>query len=204
MVVNFRSLLALSCLSLTALPGMAWAENKPISDDPEKIEFFEKKIRPLLVDNCYNCHSANTNAKGGLRVDDRNGLINGGSSGAAVVPGKPADSLLIQAVKHDGLEMPPKKRLSDDQIADLTKWVADGAAWPRVEITIPLGKSNEKYEKLRREHWAWQPLQDAKAPEVKNVAWARDDVDRFVLAKLEEKGLTHNCSARGLPEFESG
>ena len=115
----------LRALSLAALawPALGWAETRP--DDPAKIEFFEKKIRPILVDNCYNCHSANTNAKGGLRVDDRNGLLNGGSLGAAIVPGKPAASLLIQAVKHDGLEMPPKKRLSDEQVADLPDFLAE-------------------------------------------------------------------------------
>ena len=88
--------------------------------DQARVEFFERKVRPLLVDNCYNCHSASTNSKGGLRVDDRNGLIAGGAGGPAVVPGKPEESLLLKAVRHeDDLKMPPKKHLSDEQIADL-------------------------------------------------------------------------------------
>src|SRR4029077_10362692 len=96
------------------------------ADDAAAIEFFEKKIRPLLANNCYNCHSANNNSMGGLRVDDRNGLIQGGGRGPAVVPGDPEKSRLIQAIRqtNDGLKMPPKKKLSDEEIADLTKWIA--------------------------------------------------------------------------------
>ena len=103
--------------------------------DAESVEFFEKKVRPLLVNNCYNCHSANTNSKGGLRVDDRNGLLKGGNRGPAVVPGEPEKSLLIQAVRQtdEELKMPPKKHLSAEEIADLTKWIKDGAAWPEVD-----------------------------------------------------------------------
>ena len=174
-------------LSWSAAPLVARAATPEHS--PEALEFFEKKIRPLLVSNCYTCHSASTNVKGGLRVDDRNGLLMGGGSGAAVVPGKPDESLLIQAVRYDGFEMPPNKKLSDEQIADLEKWVTDGAAWPPVEITIPLDKPNAKYDDLLQNHWAWQPLQSASPPSVQNEAWPRDDVDRFVLAALEAKGL---------------
>src|ERR1700722_2872102 len=99
--MNFKLLSGLS-IALTLGPTIALGASTPSSTDPAAIEFFEKKIRPLLVDNCYNCHSANTNAKGGLRVDDRNGLIQGGNTGPAVVPGKPEKSLLLQAVKHEG------------------------------------------------------------------------------------------------------
>jgi cytochrome c553 len=116
--------------ALTAVP-LAWGQG-PGRDDA-KIEFFEKKIRPLLADNCYNCHSANTNTNGGLRVDDRKGLINGGGRGPAIVPGNPEKSLLLQAVKqtHKQLKMPPKKHLSDQEIADLTQWIKDGRAIAR-------------------------------------------------------------------------
>ena len=90
--------------------------------DAAALEFFEKKIRPLLVENCYTCHSAETNAKSGLRVDDRNGLLSGGNRGPAVVPGRPADSVLLKAVSYADprLKMPPEGKLSDEQIADLT------------------------------------------------------------------------------------
>src|SRR5436853_7008353 len=92
-----------------------------------KVEFFEKKVRPVLANHCYNCHSANTNSKGGLRVDDRNGLVIGGGRGAAIVPGHPEKSLLMQAVKqtHDKVKMPlaPAKRLSVEQSSDLAQWI---------------------------------------------------------------------------------
>ncbi len=123
--------------------------------DAQSVELFEKKVRPLLVNNCNNCHSASTNSKGGLRVDDRNGLLQGGNRGPAVVPGDPANSLLIQAViqTDDELKMPPKKRLSANEIAVLTQWVKDGAAWPEVDAGALLSTRNPKYDKLRKEHW---------------------------------------------------
>ena len=132
----------------------------PATDKAAALDFFEKSVRPVLVDKCYTCHSADTNAKGGLRVDDRNGLLAGGNGGAAVVPGDPENSLLIQAVSYgDGnLKMPPKKKLSEQQIADLTKWIADGAAWPETRLPESVGKPNAKYDEARKNHWAWQPL----------------------------------------------
>lgn len=170
-------------------PASAKATARAAAEVPAKVEFFEKKIRPILVGNCYICHSAETNSKGGLRVDDINGLLNGGVSGAAIVPGDPEDSLLIQAVRYEGLEMPPKKRLTDEQVADLTKWVSDGAAWPKADFKGDLTKSNAKYDELRKSHWAWQPLKTTQPPSVDNDAWARDDIDRYVLARLKENKL---------------
>jgi len=171
---------------MLAATGLSLAQ----SSDEAKVEFFEKKIRPLLVDNCYTCHSADTNAKGGLRVDDRNGLISGGGRGAAIVPGDPSKSLLHTAVKQtDKLKMPPEKKLTDEQIADLAQWIKDGAAWPKLRIPTSLGKPNPRYDKLRQEHWAWQPLSKPNVPTVADAKWAWSDVDRFLLAKLEGQGL---------------
>ena len=145
----------------------------------------------MLVNNCYTCHSASTNAKGGLRVDDRNGLLQGGNSGPAVVPGAPDKSLLIQAVRHSGdaSKMPPKKKLSDQEVADLTRWVQDGVAWPKVVATAVVARTNPNYDRLRKEHWAWQPLREAKVPAVANGDWPRGTIDRFILAKLEDNHL---------------
>jgi cytochrome c553 len=170
------------------------AETKPVKVTPEegaKIEFFEKKIRPILVANCHTCHSAETNSKGGLRVDDRNGLIAGGGRGSAIAPGDVEKSLLIKAVSYTlpKLKMPPEKQLPAEQIEDLKKWIAEGAAWPKVEVPAELGKHTADYEKLKKEHWAWQPLKDAKPPAVKDAGWARDDVDRFILAGLDAQNL---------------
>jgi len=180
-----------SCVFVLAVTAMTAADdNKSKVASAASVEFFEKKIRPLLVNNCYTCHSAETNSKGGLRVDDRNGLITGGGRGSALTPGDPENSLLIQAINHSGdLKMPPNKKLSEEEIAHLTQWVADGAVWPQEDLPTDLGQSTEEYEKLKREHWAWQPLTQPKAPEVKDSDWPRDDIDRFILAALENKNL---------------
>ncbi|MBL8797005.1 MAG: PSD1 domain-containing protein [Planctomycetia bacterium] len=182
---RFLSRVVLTAVCL--LPG----SSLQAADDAARIEFFEKKVRPLLVNNCYNCHSASTNARGGLRVDDRNGLLQGGSSGPAVVPGQPDKSLLIQAVRYAGdvSKMPPKKQLAAEEIAVLVRWVQDGAAWPREAVPVVTGKPSPKFEQLRKEHWAWQPLRDVQVPEVQDAAWTRSDIDRFILAGLEAKEL---------------
>ncbi|MCE9525773.1 MAG: hypothetical protein K8R36_06935, partial [Planctomycetales bacterium] len=185
----------IATLLMAMLPlcgAAAEAKLAPASaDEVAKIEFFEKKVRPILAANCVGCHSADTNSKGGLRVDDRNGLIAGGGRGSAIAPGDVEKSLLIKAVSYTlpKLKMPPEKQLAPEQIEDLKKWIADGAAWPKVEVPADLGKHTADYEKLKKEHWAWQPLKDAKPPEVKDAAWVRDDVDRFVLAELEAQNL---------------
>lgn len=154
------------------------------------IEFFEKNVRPILVDNCYACHSAETKANGGLRVDDRNGLLEGGDSGPAVVPGSPSESLLLLAVRYDeGLEMPPKKQLSQEHIAVLETWIQRGAAWPASDVPKQQRGNDAEYERLRKEHWAWQPLAKPAVPQVQNSQWPASDIDRFVLSKLEEAGL---------------
>jgi len=169
-------------------------------DDTASVEYFEKNVRPLLVANCYTCHSADTNSKGGLRVDDRNGLLAGGSRGPAIVPGKPAESLLIKAVSHTGaLKMPPERRLSDDDIATLKKWIRDGAAWTKVESVPSDQHVTADYNKLRKEHWAWQPLKDPQPPTVSPSAWPSDAIDRFVLARLANKGIKPVGDAHKLP-----
>jgi cytochrome c553 len=181
----------LAAAALVAAPGLARADQPP-DPDPAKLEFFEKKIRPILANHCAACHSADTNAKGGLRIDDRNGLLRGGNTGPAAVPGEPEKSLLLRRVtltdakKRMPQEAPP---LTAEQIADLTTWVKDGATWPPVRVPTSFGKPKPWYEKLKKEHWAWQPLADPKAPAVRDTAWPRDTIDRFILAKLEEKGL---------------
>ena len=155
MTLRSRVLLSLSLIMLwlTAIPSRVWAQ-EATPNDAAAVDFFAKKIRPLLADNCFNCHSANNNSQGGLRVDDRNGLLSGGGRGPAVVPGHPAKSLLIKAVRQtdDKLKMPPKKQLDGEQIADLTKWIQDGAVWLKVEFTLPTGDPSPEDEKLRKEH----------------------------------------------------
>ncbi|MCI0457673.1 MAG: PSD1 and planctomycete cytochrome C domain-containing protein [Gemmataceae bacterium] len=189
MIANLRIVAAFS-FALVFAPGIAWSQTAG-RDEAALLDFFEKKVRPVLAENCFNCHSANTNSRGGLRVDDRNGLLQGGGRGPAVVPGQPGKSLLIQAVghTHQKLKMPPKKQLSAQQIADLTQWIKDGAAWPRARVPASVGKYTAEYDRLRKTHWAWQPLREVPVPVVRDTSWARGEIDRYILARLEGKGL---------------
>ncbi|HYH67540.1 MAG TPA: PSD1 and planctomycete cytochrome C domain-containing protein [Urbifossiella sp.] len=179
----------LSLVLLLAAAGVARADAAP--PDPAKREFFEKKVRPVLAGHCYGCHSADTKPAGGLRVDDHHGLLAGGNGGPAVVPGHPEKSLLLKRVAHDAKKRMPAKGepLSDAQLADLTQWVKDGAAWPAVRVPATLGKGRPGYDKLRAEHWAFRPVGTPPTPAVKDAAWPRDDIDRFILAALDVKGL---------------
>ena len=162
----------------------------------EGLEFFEKNVRPILSDRCYECHSASKNSsKGGLILDSRDGALKGGDEGPSVVPGNLEKSLLIKAVRYTDPEfaMPPKKtggKLPDDKIAILEEWVKMGAPMPAggaAKLTGLTGKA--------RDHWAFQPVTKPTVPEVKNRAWVKTPIDAFVLAKLEEKGLQPNPAA---------
>lgn len=159
---------------------------------PDRVEFFEKKVRPVLVNRCYGCHSAETKPAGGLRVDDRHGLLRGGASGPAVVPGNPADSILIQRIRHtDPTRRMPKEGgpVTDAELADLTAWIQAGVAWPKEVIPSSIGRPRPSYEKLKATHWAWQPLTDPVPPPVRNTAWPSSNLDRFIAAKLEQSNL---------------
>ncbi len=163
---------------------------------PSDLQFFESKIRPLLTNNCYKCHSRDADKiKGGLMLDTREAWLHGGNTGPAIVPGKPDESLLIQAVRYtdDELKMPPKgEKLSDAQIADLTEWVRRGAPDPR---TLVAKGSSSSYGGVGRAHWAFQPIQKPALPAVSNAHWIRTPVDAFVLAKLDANGMTPNAPA---------
>src|SRR5262245_41623750 len=156
-------------------------------------EFFEKSIRPLLSERCFECHSGAVNEpKSGLRLDSREGLLQGGTRGPAIVPGSPEKSRLIEAVgyKDVKLQMPPKGKLPESAIADLTKWVQLGAPWPGVQaVSTTAKKPVFDIAKRKQEHWAWQPLRIPPVPAVRNAAWPRSPIDCFILSKLEENGL---------------
>jgi len=159
----------------------------------EQSDFFENKIRPVLSKNCYRCHSAEAiKIRGGLRLDSREGTLAGGDTGPAVVAGHPEKSLLMQAVRYTDpdLQMPPKKQLRDQEIADLEAWVKMGAPDPR-SGTI----AHQDPKDAEKNWWAWQPLTHPKPPEVNNRTWGRSPIDNFILAKLEEKGLKPNPTA---------
>ncbi len=157
---------------------------------PEQLGFFEKNIRPVLVKECYSCHAAGAKKiRGGLTLDTRAGLREGGDSGPALVPGDAAASLLVKAVKHvrDDLKMPPKKKLPDAVIADFEKWVAMGAPDPR-DGTVKVARNEIDVEKGRK-FWSFRPVKRPTPPAVKDTAWPEGAIDRFLLAGLEAKGL---------------
>lgn len=157
-------------------------------------DFFESKVRPLLIERCYECHAVGKKTKGGLALDSRAGWQKGGDNGPAIVPGKPDDSLLIKAVRYEDpdLSMPPKKRLSAEEVAVLTEWVKMGAPDPReAAATKTAAVSMEE----RRKHWSYQPIAHPAVPAVRDSAWPRNDLDRFVLAKLEAEGKRPNPAA---------
>jgi hypothetical protein len=156
--------------------------------DAAGIQFFEQKIRPVLVEQCYKCHSSGPKKpRGGLRLDSRAGLFTGGDSGPAVVPGKPGASLLIQALRHEDLEMPPSRRLPAAVIADFERWVTMGAPDPRTGRPVKTRTGIDI--EAGRKFWAFQPLRRPAVPTVKDADWPQCDIDRFILAGLETKAL---------------
>lgn len=168
------------------------AANALAADSPGSgLDHFEKKVRPLLAERCYQCHSARAaTVFGELRLDSAAALERGGRSGPAVVPGDPESSRLILAVRHEsGLTaMPPDGKLSDAQINDLTEWIRIGAPWPQRERNERSAAAQAPEAAVG--HWAWQPLSEAQPPSVEDARWPKGDIDRFVLAKQEESGLS--------------
>jgi len=152
----------------------------------EPADFFETRVRPVLAKNCYACH---TGAKmGGLQLDTREHALTGGKSGPVIVPGNPAKSRLALAISYTDpqLKMPPTGKLADADIAAITGWIKDGAVWPSGGKVLP---PQYTITKEQRAFWAFQPVADPKPPATRNPKWARSDIDRFILARLEAKNL---------------
>ncbi|QOV92230.1 PSD1 and planctomycete cytochrome C domain-containing protein [Humisphaera borealis] len=178
-------------------PAAAPVVAKPASTktDPAALAFFERKIRPVLIQQCYQCHSAKSEKlKANLLCDSREGLLKGGDSGPSIIPGSPGKSLFIKAIQwtDQDMQMPPKTQLPPAVVADFVQWVQMGAPWPAERKPGDLAKGDsqaDRWSQLKSDHWAWQPISAAKAPEVKDPAWPRSDVDKFVLATLDEKGM---------------
>jgi hypothetical protein len=182
-------------LLIAALLGVARGEEQGQGRDRE---FFEKHVRPLLARQCYECHSGQARRlEANLRLDSRGGVLAGGDMGPAIVPGKPEESLLIEAVRYDdvALQMPPHGKLPAEDIAMLTSWVSRGAPWPdeaAVSGEAPSGRANRPDFDLaarKREHWAWQPVKRQPPPAVGKRAWPKNEIDPFVLEKLESRGI---------------
>ncbi|MGB7344419.1 MAG: PSD1 and planctomycete cytochrome C domain-containing protein [Pirellulaceae bacterium] len=163
-----------------------------ITSTSQQLAFFEKEVRPLLAEHCYACHSVNAEKiQAGLLMDSRDALLKGGDSGEAMVPGDVDGSLLIEAVRYESYEMPPKGKLADDEIESLERWVEMGAPWPVEEAPTAETQRPEFFLQERKdEHWVWQPIKTPVIPDVTETSWPRDDIDHFVLAKLESASLS--------------
>jgi hypothetical protein len=158
----------------------------------EGVEFFEKKIRPVLAESCYACHSARAKKpQGGLLLDSVEGMRRGGASGQpAIVPGDPEKSLLIKAIRYTDpkLQMPFGSKLPDRVIKDFEEWVKMGAPAPRGDATVAANSPAYNFDEAKK-FWSFQPIRDHQPPPVKKESWVRTPIDRFILAKLEEKKL---------------
>src|ERR1043166_6664556 len=156
-----------------------------VAADPA--DFFEMKVRPVFAKNCYGCH---TDSKmGGLRLDSADAVKQGGKSGPPIVPGKPDESLLIQAIRqtHERLKMPPNGKLKDQEIADVAEWVQSGAVWPAGN-PAPV-KTEYTITAAHRAFWSFQSVRKPAPPAVKDKAWSRNPMDAFILSALDAKGL---------------
>ena len=169
------------------------AADEPSTDQAARLEFFEKKIRPVLVLHCYECHSVlSKEPKGALLLDSRDALRRGGESGPAVVPGNLEKSLIISALKHESLEMPPKKKLPAAVVRDFVTWIKDGAVDPRDQSVSPEVLSKELWEATFQQRlgwWSLQPVRDYVVPTISRKEWRGETIDPFVLRKMSEAGL---------------
>ena len=173
--------------------GLQWLGSEAPSARPTSVtvadkDFFKLKVEPLLVERCYECHSHGKKIKGGLALDSRSGWEKGGEGGPALVPGAPDKSRLIMAVQHTDkdLQMPPKKKLTDAEIAVLVEWVKRGAPDPR---SLAASADWESVYRDRLAWWSLQPVSKPRPPQVQDTSWPRNKVDNFILAGLEAKGL---------------
>ncbi len=161
----------------------------PIAWAGDAREEFELRVRPVLAKNCYSCH---TESKlGGLRLDSRDAIVKGGASGPAIVPQNPDASLLIQAVeqRHERLKMPPSGKLQPAEVAALREWIKAGAYWPPAGTPVPEKTAAYRIAPEQRDFWSFRPVVEPALPTVRNGGWIKSPIDRFILARLEEKGL---------------
>ncbi len=176
------------------------AASKAAEPTPEQLDFFEKRIRPILVTHCYECHSVEKKKnEGSLTVDSRAALLKGGDSGPAILPGDPDKSLLMIAVRQTDkdLKMPPEAKLSAAQLDDLAAWIKAGAADPRVPAASAVAAKPKTGMTLEegRQFWSFQPVKDPPVPAVKNGAWPRNAIDNFTLARMEQANVAPTSDA---------
>ena len=183
-VIRITVPVAFACWLCASLHAFA-EDQRPAS--PEALKFFETAVRPVLAKNCFKCHGEDKQ-KGGLRLDSITGILAGGDSGPAIVPGNPDESYIIEAVNHGSWEMPPDGKLGEKEIAALTKWVEMGAPWPGGDPSI--AARVEKITDEDRKLWSFQPIASPTPPELADAKWCRNPIDKFILKKLSDEGLS--------------
>lgn len=193
MISIHKHLIRLCLVSTSWIVGnIAFAQDERLnSKTSEHAQFFETRVRPLLALKCFQCHGKEK-SKGGLRLDSLQAMIAGGDSGAALVPGKPEESLLVEAINYDGLEMPPDEKMTSEDIEILTQWIRMGAPWPGSTPHRPsLAGSSGKFDPEDLQWWAVQPLADPQLPELQGMPdhWSKHPIDRFVYGKMASHGL---------------
>ncbi|HEY1786182.1 MAG TPA: PSD1 and planctomycete cytochrome C domain-containing protein [Pirellulales bacterium] len=189
-------------LGLFGRPGAASAD--PPAVEASVLEFVEREVRPLLVERCFKCHGNVEQPKGGLKLVDRAAVLQGGDTGPAAVPGKPDESYLIETIGYrDAVRMPPDGKLSDPQIATLTRWVALGLPWPAASSSDPApappkadsGLQGYQITDEQRRFWAFQPVKVVSPPPVDETGWPQSAIDHYILARLEQAHLRHAPTA---------
>jgi cytochrome c553 len=164
------------------------AEPKNEEFTAQQLEYFETKVRPILVNRCHECHSGNK-VRGGLNLESREAVLKGGDYGPAIEVGDPEESLIIDAVNYgDFYEMPPNSKLPQEEIDILTKWVTDGAAWPKTDKLAEAGSELFNLAERKSDHWCWNPVQPVTPPKVEGD-WATDPIDQFIQKRINEAGL---------------
>ncbi len=179
------------CLSLVVQRAGAEETSAKKTEKVERVQnrFFEQHVRPLLVEKCFECHGK-SKQKGDLRLDSISEILAGGESGPSIIPQKPDESLLIEAVRYESYEMPPSGKMSAEKIAILEKWVAMGAPWPGQDRHVAVKNSADKITDEDRQFWSFQPLTNPEPPRIDNDQWSRNDIDRFVFQKLSDNSLS--------------
>ena len=190
-MTTFRVLLCVTLLPFSSASLFALDEISRDKATEEQLAFVREKVLPLLESRCFECHQNTKQRKGGLLLSSRQAMLTGGDSGPAIVPGKPNESLLVEAVRYESFEMPPRTKLPKEEVDILVKWIADGAVWPKNLDTASHAPADEfPLQQRKRSHWSWQPIKSPTSPAVTRPDWVRDSLDHFILKRIDEAGLT--------------
>jgi len=182
-----RFILLIACLQLAILlPLLEVSYGQDSTESGEAAEFFEKQVRPVLATNCIKCHGAKKQ-EGGLRLDSRKAMLVGGDGGPAIVPKNLEESLLVEAIRYEGAEMPPAGQLPAKEIEVVEAWIRGGALWP--EHAEAIRDTSGTITETDREWWAFLPIQPLEVPLLEDDQWSRTDIDRFVYQKMVAQGI---------------